>query len=83
MLNTLTIYYRFYDLLNDIIEKKGKFKSLPPDIVSAVEDANKKFKKFYSFMDSSDILNPRLKALWLKDHLKTNYPLLSIKLLKR
>jgi hypothetical protein len=79
ILNSLAIYYRLYELLNDIIEKKGKFSSFSQDIISAVEEANKKFKKYYDIMDSSDIfylsatLDPRLKAVWLKDHLKAKH----------
>jgi len=64
------------------LRKKGKFSSLSQDIISAVEEANKKFKKYYDIMDSSDIfylsatLDPRLKAVWLKDHLKAKHSII-------
>jgi len=47
-----------------------------------VEEANKKFKKYYDIMDSSDIfylsatLDPRLKAVWLKDHLEAKHSII-------
>jgi hypothetical protein len=81
-LNSLAIYYRLYELLNDIIEKKGNFSSLSLDIISAVEEANRKFKKYYDIMYWSDIfylsatLDPRLKVVWLKDHLKAKHSII-------
>ncbi|KAK9491411.1 hypothetical protein V1508DRAFT_421828 [Lipomyces doorenjongii] len=59
------IYYELHDVLHDASESKNGFVGLDLDIALAVERGIKKYNKYYSFMDESDmyytalVLDPR------------------------
>ncbi|KAL0479775.1 hypothetical protein AKO1_000723, partial [Acrasis kona] len=73
--NSLGIYYTLSDMLNDVVEKRGKFKSTPNNLVESVRESIEKYDKYYKLMDSSLVyyvaatLDPRSKAVWMKSHL--------------
>jgi hypothetical protein len=62
------LYYELHDLLYEGSESQGVFKELDPDIASAIKQGLKKYKKYYTFMDDSEIyytalvLDPRVKG---------------------
>ena len=62
------LYYELHDLLYEGSESQGGFKELDPDIASAIKEGLKKYKKYYTFMDESEIyytalvLDPRVKG---------------------
>ncbi|KAJ5900204.1 uncharacterized protein N7473_004274 [Penicillium subrubescens] len=49
------VYYELHDLLHNVAERKEDFADLDEDIVSAVRESIKKYMKYYTFMDVSDI----------------------------
>jgi hAT family C-terminal dimerisation region len=65
---TVPLYYDLHDLLYESIESQGIFKGLDPDIASAMKEGLKKYEKYYTFMDESEIyytalvLDPRVKG---------------------
>ncbi|EED23391.1 hypothetical protein TSTA_068180 [Talaromyces stipitatus ATCC 10500] len=64
----IPVYYGLYDLLSEGSELQGSFKELDPDIASALKEGLKKYMKYYTFMDESEIyytvliLDPRVKG---------------------
>lgn len=64
----LPIYYELHELLHDASDRCGQFSELDLDLVAAVKQGLKKYKKYYTFMDESDIfytttvLDPRMKG---------------------
>lgn len=62
------VYYELHDLLHNVAERKEDFADLDEDIASAVRESIKKYMKYYTFMDVSDIyytaliLDPRVKG---------------------
>ena len=70
------IYYELHDLVDEASERKGRFQDLDEDISSAVKEGMKKYKKYYTFMDTSDtyytalILDPRVKGDLLLEELE-------------
>mgnify|MGYP002718724600 CR=1 FL=1 len=71
----LPIYYELHDLLHDVAERKEDFADLTEDIASAVGGSIKKYIKYYTFMDASDlyytalVLDPRVKGALLLNEL--------------
>ncbi|KAJ6168129.1 hypothetical protein N7497_000972 [Penicillium chrysogenum] len=69
----LPIYYELHDLLHDVAERKEDFADLTEDIASAVGGSIKKYIKYYTFMDASDlyytalVLDPRVKGALLNE----------------
>ncbi|OGE46980.1 hypothetical protein PENARI_c080G05268 [Penicillium arizonense] len=67
----LPIYYEHHDLLHDVAERKEDFADLAENIASAVGGSIKKYIKYYTFMDASDlyytalVLDPRVKGALL------------------
>jgi hypothetical protein len=65
---TVPIYYALHDLLDNASERKGDFVDLDQDIALAVEEGIKKYDKYYTLMDASDVyytaltLDPRVKG---------------------
>lgn len=51
----LTICYEFQDLLHDVAERKDNFADLAENITGVVEGSIKKYMKYYTFMDASDL----------------------------
>jgi hAT family C-terminal dimerisation region len=64
----LPMYYELHELLHDASDRCGQFSELDLDLVAAVNEGLKKYKKYYTFMDESDIyytttiLDPRIKG---------------------
>jgi hypothetical protein len=64
----IPLYYELHDLLYEGSESQGVFKELDPDIASAIKQGLKKYQKYYTFMDNSEIyytalvLDPRVKG---------------------
>jgi hypothetical protein len=64
----IPVYYELHDLLHDAAERKEDFADLDQDISKAVKEGIKKYMKYYTFMDNSDIyytaliLDPRVKG---------------------
>ncbi|KAN0070984.1 Ribonuclease H-like domain containing protein [Elaphomyces granulatus] len=64
----LPIYYDLHELLHDASDRCGPFSELDLDLVAAVKQGLKKYQKYYTFMDESDIyytttvLDPRIKG---------------------
>ncbi|KAJ5082309.1 hypothetical protein N7532_011352 [Penicillium argentinense] len=62
------IYYELHELLDDVPEGNGDFAKLDRDIIAAVKEGMKKYKKYYSIMDDCDtyytalVLDPRVKG---------------------
>ncbi|KAK9482661.1 hypothetical protein V1527DRAFT_475715, partial [Lipomyces starkeyi] len=62
------IYCELHDFLHDASESKNGFVGLDLDIGLAVKEGIKKYNKYYSFMDESDmyytaiVLDPRVKG---------------------
>ncbi|EED11419.1 conserved hypothetical protein [Talaromyces stipitatus ATCC 10500] len=62
------IYYKLHDLLDKASKRKERFLDLDKDISLAVKEAMKKYKKHYTFIDTSDIyyttliLDPQIKG---------------------
>ena len=54
--------------MHEASESQGVFKELDPDIAEAIKQGLKKYKKYYTFMDDSEIyyttlvLDPRVKG---------------------
>ncbi|EED14010.1 hypothetical protein TSTA_102400 [Talaromyces stipitatus ATCC 10500] len=73
---TVLIYYELHDLLDEASERKERFLDLDEDISLAVKEGMKKYKKYYTFMDTSDtyytalILDPQIKDDLLLDKLE-------------
>lgn len=69
------IYYELHDLLHDVAERMEDFADLTEDIASAVGGSIKKYIKYYTFMDASDlyytalVLDPRVKGALLLNEL--------------
>ena len=65
---TVPLYYDLHDLLHDGSERKSEFAGLSEDIAAAIGEGLKKYKKYYTHMDASDIyytasiLDPRVKG---------------------
>ena len=70
------IYYELHDLIAEASERKDRFQDLDEDISLAVKEGMKKYKKYYTFMDTSDtyytalILDPRVKGDLLLEELE-------------
>lgn len=47
----LPIYYELHELLHDASDRCGQFSELDLDLVAAVKQGLKKYKKYYTFMD--------------------------------
>jgi hypothetical protein len=64
----IPVYYEWHDLLHDAAERKEDFADFDQDISKAVKEGIKKYMKYYTFMDNSDIyytalvLDPRVKG---------------------
>jgi hypothetical protein len=62
------IYYELLELLNDVKEGNGDFAKLDGDMIAAVKEGMKKYKKYYPIMDDCDtyytalVLDPRVKG---------------------
>ncbi|KAN0070499.1 Ribonuclease H-like domain containing protein [Elaphomyces granulatus] len=74
---SLVIYYRLFDLLQEVQDREGRFVDFNMDIANAAKGAMKKYDKYYTLMDDScDILyitmllDPRFKKLVLEHELK-------------
>ncbi|KAI1828929.1 hypothetical protein CBS147337_10262 [Penicillium roqueforti] len=71
----LPIYYELHNLLHDVAERKDDFADLAEDIARAVVGSIKKYMKYYTFMDASDlyytalVLDPRVKGALLLNEL--------------
>jgi hypothetical protein len=65
---TVPLYYELHDLLHESSELEGIFKELDLNIASAIKKGLKKYKKYYTFMDDSEIyytalvLDPQVKG---------------------
>jgi hypothetical protein len=72
------IYYALHDLLDNAAERKGEFVGLDHDIALAVQEGIKKYDKYYTFMDASDVyytalvLDPRVKGEMLIQELQAD-----------
>ncbi|KAK9481757.1 hypothetical protein V1527DRAFT_478655 [Lipomyces starkeyi] len=70
------IYYELHDFLHDASESKNSFVGLDLDIGHAVKEGIKKYNKYYSFMDESDmyytalVLDPRVKGNLILEELR-------------
>ena len=49
------IYYALYNILANAAEQKGDFNNLDNNITIAVREGMKKYNKYYTFIDVSDI----------------------------
>ncbi|KAK9426842.1 ribonuclease H-like domain-containing protein, partial [Lipomyces doorenjongii] len=64
----IPIYYELHDFLHDVSEFKNDFAGFDRDIGLAVKEGIKKYNKYYSLMDESDVyytalvLDPRVKG---------------------
>ncbi|EED15458.1 hypothetical protein TSTA_048980 [Talaromyces stipitatus ATCC 10500] len=64
----IPVYFELHDLLSEGSESQGCFKELDPDIAFALEKGSKKYMKYYTFMDESEIyyaaliLDPKVKG---------------------
>ena len=71
----LPIYYKLHDLLHDVAERKDNFADLAEDIAGAIAGSIKKYMKYYTFMNASDlyytalVLDPRVKGALLLNEL--------------
>lgn len=71
----LLIYYELHDLLHNAAECRDEFTDLAEDIAGAVERSIKKYMKYYTFMDATDIyyttlvLDPQVKGALLVNKL--------------
>jgi len=85
---TVPIYYDLHDIMNDIANQEGEFKSLGNDIANAVQSSLALYSKYYSFMDGLDlyyialILNPRYKTKLLEQELDSEATILVIQHIK-
>lgn len=63
-------------LLKKIIAKQGEFARLDRDLLAAVEEGEKVFKKYFDHLKDSDfyylatVLDPRVKTEWIKQNLR-------------
>ncbi|KAJ5894613.1 hypothetical protein N7495_006304 [Penicillium taxi] len=77
---TVPVYYGLDDLLHNVASRQEGFEGLPRDIAGAVENSIQKYKKYYYYMDATDLyyiallLDPRIKGSLLKKHLLPNEP---------
>ncbi|EED21259.1 hypothetical protein TSTA_084900 [Talaromyces stipitatus ATCC 10500] len=51
----IPVYYELHDLLCEGSESQWSFKELDPDIASALKEGLKKYMKYYTFMNESEI----------------------------
>lgn len=51
----IPVYYELHDLLYKGSERQDYFQELDPDITSALKEGLKKYMKYYTFMDESEI----------------------------
>ncbi|KAJ5895699.1 hypothetical protein N7495_007390 [Penicillium taxi] len=62
------LYYRLDDMVDEMVNQKGKFAGLPPEIMKAIKACQSVYKKYFDKMDISDIyliamvLDPRIKT---------------------
>ncbi|KAK9364418.1 ribonuclease H-like domain-containing protein [Lipomyces kononenkoae] len=74
----IPIYYKLHDFLHDASEFKGEFAGFDRDIGLAVTEGIKKYNKYYSLMDDSDVyytalvLDPRVKGNLILQELREN-----------
>ncbi|KAL0477066.1 hypothetical protein AKO1_006339 [Acrasis kona] len=72
--NSLAIYYQLSDLLDDISQRKKKYKNVPIPLAEAVKASIEKYQKYYSLMDRSlfyyiaATLDPRSRAIWIENY---------------